>query len=105
MFKDTHDGQTYFDPEAEKKARETNQEEREKRFERLLAAIINEEEVEECHNKIKSFIQSEIDLVLANRNKEIVTELQKIVDEPNVAYSWHSGELQAFINLITKNNE
>lgn len=69
-------------------------------------------------DSILAFIQSEIDLALANRNKEIVEEIEgikipkenykKVVNgktSTNPEYMGYNLALQDIINLITKDNE
>lgn len=96
----------------------TNQEEREKRFNekfgKVILATTTDEFTENPYNEedIKAFIQSEIDLALANRNKEIV---EKIEDTRNkftgasinhdIHRCGYNDALDDIINLITKDNE
>ena len=95
----------------------TKQEEREKRLEDF--AMINEMYIRGFPiGKLRAFIQSEIDLALANRDKEIVEKIEgikipkekykKVVNgktSTNPEYMGCNLALQDIIHLITKDNE
>lgn len=77
--------------------------------------------VEEFEKLLKSFIKSEIDLALANRNKEIVVIVEKLYkdttktcfykmcnscnSEESCGCEEYNNALDEIINLITKDNE
>lgn len=56
-------------------------------------------------DSILAFIQSEIDLALANRNKEIVERIREYAEPYDGAKWLNEVNAQKIINLITKDNE
>lgn len=95
----------------------TNQEEREDKLTCQIIDILKYQQVitnqgifymgekDWALNKIKNLIQSEINLALSNRNKEIVEKIREYAEPYDGAKWLNEVNAQKIINLITKDNE